>query len=654
VSAIIGIVGREGGLPASAAVRRMLSRMHARGGDATQYWRDDHALLAVARHQWELGAGFSGDVLVLDDGELRVAADASLYYRGDLARRLAAAGSAARGETPSHFIAAAYRAWGERCVEHLEGDYAFVLWDAGRHTLFCARDFTGSRPLYYAEVGTDLVVASAIDGILGHLECPRDLNLTAIAESAAGLVNSPSDETCYRAISSVPAGAALVRRQTSRVVVSRFWEAPEIGHGPATEFQPAADELRHLLMQSVLERVPESDARPSIWLSGGWDSTAVFGAGQRALEESGRAQSLHPVSISYPPGDSGREDEIIASTTEFWNAPVHWIDVRGIPMLDHPEDRAAARDEPFTHPFEMWNRALVAGSRAVGSHVALNGNGGDQLFQVTPVYLADVFRTGRWLGLIRQWRASPLRGSGAVGFFRQIVQPVLPRFVRRAAVAVTGRPVWRHYLERLIPPWMEPGFVRRHGLIERTRVYPPRRRGESLAAYESRWYLANPVLPRMSALVATYGVQDGVEVRQPLLDRRIIELAAPRPRWERAHDGQTKSLLRRSVNGLLPDDVLRARAHREGSIADAFIAGGWTHLPQLRPEITRAMALADLGIVNPARLRAAWDELRRGGSPELCFQLIVTLHTELWLRTRLGPRHDTASISANHPALLRL
>jgi asparagine synthase (glutamine-hydrolysing) len=652
VSAIIGIVGRDGGLPAGAAVRRMLARMHGRGSDAIKQWRGEHALLAVARHQWEVAPGFSGDVLVLDDGNLHVAADAALYYREDLARRLAAAGSALTGGTPSHFIAAAYRAWGERCVEHLEGDYAFVLWDAGRQTLFCARDFTGSRPLYYAEVGAGLVVASAIDGILGHLECPRDLNLTSIAESAAGLVNSPSDETCYSAISSVPAGATLVRRQIGRVVVSRFWEAPEVGRGATKQFQPAADELRHLLMQSVLERVPESDPMPSIWLNGGWDSTAIFGVGQRALEESRQGQSLHPVSISHPPGDTGREDEVIASVAEFWNAPVHWIDIRGIPMLDHPEDRAAARDEPFTHPFEMWNRALVAGSRAVGSHVALNGNGGDQLFQVTPVYLADLFRTGRWLGLVSQWRASPLRGSGVSAFFRQVVQPVLPGFARRAAATLTGRPVWRHYLERLIPPWMEPGFVRRHRLVERTRAYPPRRRGEGLAAYESRWCLANPILGRMGALVGTYGVQGGVEVRQPLLDRRIIELAAPRPRWERAHDRQTKSLLRRSVQGLVPDHVLCARPHRTGTTGDAFIASGLTRFPKLRPEITRAMALADLGIVNPRRLQAAWDEYLRGGSPELCFQLIVTLHAELWLRTRTGPPQDPASTQTNRPAQL--
>jgi asparagine synthase (glutamine-hydrolysing) len=652
VSAIIGIVGRDGGLPANAAVRRMLARMRGRGSDATKLWRGEHALLAVARHQWELAPGFSGAVLVLDDGNVHVAADAALYYREDLARRLAAAGSALTGNTPSHFIAAAYRAWGERCVEHLEGDYAFVLWDAGRQTLFCARDFAGSRPLYYAEVGASLVVASAIDGILGHLECPRDLNLTAIAASAAGLVNSPSDETCYQAISSVAAGATLVRRQTSRAAVSRFWEAPAIGQGAATEFQAAADELRHLLMESVLVRVPESDPRPSIWLSDGCDSTAIFGAGQRALEESGREQSLHPVSIGYPPGDTGREDEIIASVAEFWNTPVHWIDIRGIPMLDHPEDRAAARDEPFTHPFEMWNRALVAGSRAVGSHVALNGNGGDQLFQTTPVYLADLFRTGRWLGLTSQWRASPLRGSGASGFVRHVVQPLLPGFVRRAAAMVTGRQVWRHYLERIIPPWMEPGFVRRHGLIERARAYPARRRGESLAAYEVRWYLANPMLSRMGALVSSYGVQGGVEVRQPLLDRRIIELAASRPRWERAHDQQRRSLLRRSVQGLLPDHILCPRQYRTGTTGDAFIAGGRTHFPQLRPEITRAMALADLGIVNPGRLRAAWDEFLRDGSPELGFQLIVTLHAELWLRTRTGPPHDTASTLPNRPALL--
>src|SRR5690606_40022606 len=105
----------------------------------------------------------------------------SLYYRRDLVRALEAAGVHPRSDTPSHLILAAYRAWGEECVDRLEGDYAFVIWDRARRRAFAARDFGAKRPLHYAELGTELVIASSIGGVVAHPRCPATLNLPLLA-----------------------------------------------------------------------------------------------------------------------------------------------------------------------------------------------------------------------------------------------------------------------------------------------------------------------------------------------------------------------------------------------------------------------------------------------------------------------------------------
>ena len=134
-----------------------------------------------------------------------------------------------------------------------------------------------------------------------------------------------------------------------------------------------------------------------------------------------------PVSISYPEGDPGREDELIREIAARWNADVHWLDIQNIPFFDHPAERAAVRDEPFAHPFEMWHRSLARGTRATNSRVALEGVGGDQLFQVSEVYLADLLRTGRLTELAREWKTKGMTGSGFRNFFRWAIQPNLPR-----------------------------------------------------------------------------------------------------------------------------------------------------------------------------------------------------------------------------------
>src|SRR5439155_3180180 len=164
------------------------------------------------------------------------------------------------------------------------------------------------------------------------------------------------------------------------------------------------------------------------------------------------AQALRPVSISYPPGDPGREDALISAIAQQWNTPVHWLDIRDIPLVDHPAERAAARDEPFAQAYEIWNRALARGGRAIGARVAFDGNGGDHLFQTSPVFLADLLWRGRWFALTREWRASSLHGVRE--FLQWAVKPALgSRLLDIATILRGGKRLHGSY-ERWMPVWI--------------------------------------------------------------------------------------------------------------------------------------------------------------------------------------------------------
>jgi len=628
MSALLGIFGDPGS--GSSLIEPMLAAMARRGDDRKGRRRDGPAVLAVSRNAWEMQQGFSGDALVVTEDPLTVAADASLYYLDDLRRALTARGVSVRGPTASHHILAAYRAWGEKCVDHLEGDFSFVLWDGEGKIAFCARDFAGKRPLFYAELGSALVVSSTIEGVLAHPDCSAELDLSAIAGSAAGLF-AASRETPYRDIRRVRAGHSL-RWESGRIHETRHWEPPPVNESSSElSFHEAAARLRQLLADAVAERIDPAGPT-SIWLSGGWDSPAVFAAGQAALRERGSSAFLRPVSISYPPGDPGREDELIDRIAGFWKCPVHWIDINDIPFLDRPEERAGARAEPFAHAFEMWNRALVRGSRATGARVALDGMGGDQLFQVSPAYLADLFRAGRWLALAHEWRAKGLRGSGRRNFFRWAVEPALPSGVKRLLVRARGGRPLRGYLDRSIPAWIEPDFVETHGLLERERLGIPERGAESCAAYETRFYLTHPFFPLISAQLTEFGIEEGVELRSPLYDRRVVEFALSRPRDERSSGSETKRLLRASVAGLLPAEVLAPRSTRTGTTSDYFDRSmRRTHSAFVIRTMERPL-LAEFGIVDALSLREWCAAYIRRGGDELGIRLYFTLQAELWLR----------------------
>lgn len=630
MSAILALFSTDGRAADETSVTRMLGHMGARAGARAGVWREGGVVLAVSRHEWEFGPGFSGPVLVVQEGGCVVVADASLYYRDDLRRKLAAKGVRPRGQTPSHLILAAYQAFGERCPEILEGDFSFILWDRKATKVVAARDFMGRRPLFFAELGSTLVIASAIGAILEHPHCPRELNLASIAESMAGYVSS-SEATCYRAVSRLHAAHTLVREGRRPLRRTLHWEAPTFHSGSAASFTDAADQLRELLCDAVAERLANTE-RSAVWMSGGRDSTAVFAAGMEVIRSARLAAELRPVSVSYPAGDSGREDETIEAVAAHWGVPVRWLDIRDVPLLDMSAERAARRGEPLAHVFESAYRGLAAATESIGTHVALDGVGGDQLFLRSSVQLADRFRSGRWFALAHEWRAAGFANQGLSTFFRWAVQPALPMSVLLGSRHLrNGRPL-QAWLRRRIPEWVDADFSRDHRLPEFDRVLASRRHGETIGSTESRWYFSDPFFPTMYSLGGECALEHGVELRSPLYDRRIVELAATRPMSDHVAGEEGKRLLRHALRDLLPSEVLAPRTRRTGLPHDYARTSLREALNSPFAQQFSGSPLENLGVIDVAALERARMKFLRHGSRRLTLPLLLTLHTELWLR----------------------
>ena len=153
MSAIAAVFGVASVAPSPALARRMLDAMRNRGSDLTEVWVEDGALIAVARHRWEAADPHAGPSLIARAGDLLVAADATLYYRAELLEKLDRAGVRTADRSSSALILASYQAWGDDCASHLDGDFAFIIWNNRRGRLVMARDFVGRRTLHFAEAG---------------------------------------------------------------------------------------------------------------------------------------------------------------------------------------------------------------------------------------------------------------------------------------------------------------------------------------------------------------------------------------------------------------------------------------------------------------------------------------------------------------------
>lgn len=557
-------------------------------------------------------------------GSLLVVVQGCLDYRHDLGFSHRAQASSAE------IVAEAFSRWGLEIVDRLEGDFACVVWDEAVGVLLAHRTFPGPYPLFYSESTksrTPLVLSSSISGVLAHPDVDSRLNVAAVAEAASGLLFGEHGETCRSSVRVLDPGWALVQRNDADPQRIRTWKpVVDLSARPRSE---GAEELMELIRGAVGERASE-EGSTAIWLSGGFDSSAVFAAAMSATQDGAPAvERFTPVSISYPEGDVAREDDWIQASVRRWSSASIWLDSEDIPVRLNFEESATQRDEPFVHLFDTWNAALATASHASGARVALGGDGGDQLFQAPPIHLADLARTGHPIQLLREFRA--MGGRRARTFAKVVLAPLLPRPIARIYEGFSGVPF--QDTQRIgPPPWLRKGFVKRHALLDRNRELRADHLGSSRAAREVFRMASSPFYGRVVTEVRRVARTQNVLHRSPLWDRRIAEFALRRPFAERLSPGESKTLLRESMQGLIPDEVLAPRPQRTGapdSVYHRFIREGVLPTVERLGEFER---LADLGILEPRAYQEAVLQYKESPQFFLGVQIALSVDTECWLR----------------------
>ncbi len=617
-----------------AAVPAILATMPTRGDGPLTSCAVDAFRVSLRAFDWERTVGGWHGPQLLETTDLVVAADASLYYMHELRARLRRFADVPDDLPSVQLVALAARTWGMRFARQLEGDYALVVYDKRRRAVMLARDFAGKRTLAWARTSDGgFVFASSPRAVWRHPGVASDLDLDVLAAAASGLM-AHGERTAFAGVRMVPAGATVFLDEAGRTSVVDQWEPPPFSDGgDGTTEEKAAATLRDLLERATAERLPQHGVAVT-WMSGGMDSTSVFAAGHAALEGARRDEPrLLPVSLSYPQGDRGRENELIEAIGERWRTPVSWVDVDAVPLLGDLERRTVVRDDPMAHAFEAQQRALAVASRAVGARVVLEGYGGDQLFHSSSAILADLVLTGRWLRVADTWRRKADRSPRA--FARLCASALLTNSALDWLGSVRGHRV-RGFWDGYIAAWMLPRASLNRDARPQLERYP----AESVAAFEQRLLLTNPFMARVAGWNQAIGLDEGVQLRSPLYDTRVIEFAATRPLSDRNDRGVTKNLLRRSMRGLLPDSVLAPKARKMGVPADYFsrqfkaAVERWLR-PVLAPPSGR-LHLGDMGLVDTVQLAKMVDGYAETGNDVLGSQLMATFQVEYWLALSFG------------------
>jgi len=514
--------------------------------------------------------------------------------------------------TDLEIIAIGYERWGTDVFRELIGDWALSVWNPKDRSLVLAKDIVGTRHLYYSVNKDQVTWCTILDPLV--LFARHSFRLEE--EYIAGWLSFfPAPHlTPYVGIHAVPP-SSFVRLSRGNQRISKYWgfePAKKVHYRTDREYE---EHFRVVFSQSVRRRL-RSDLPVLAELSGGMDSSSIVCMADEVLRRK-EAETPHLDTVSYyndsePNWNERPYFEVIEKKRG--RVGLH-VDVG----LEQAVD-AHGQNCPFAVTPASGEEAASDFIRYLTSsacRVLVSGVGGDEVTGGVPTplpELADLLATARLRRLAHQLKAWAL--DKRVPWFH-LFFGAARRFLPAGLVGIPNH--------KLPVPWLDSGFVKRNwkalqGYETRLSFFGPTPSfQENISTFDGlRRQLACDPLPPAPRVQKTY----------PYLDRDLLEFLYAVPREQLVRPGQRRSLMRRALVGIVPDEILNRRrkayVSREPLTA---ISNDWAHLE----EMSRVLVSSKLGMVDQQRFEETVHKARQG-QEVLVVSLMRTITIETWLR----------------------
>ena len=612
---IAGILSLGGGPPpAIDELSRMIGAIRHRGPDDLGIYRDAHVGLAHARLSI---LDREGGKQPLSDasGEIWVSYNGEIYNHVELRAELEAKGYAFRTRSDTEVLVAAYRAFGDACVERFEGQFAFALWDAPKKRLLLARDRFGVRPLHVAQLGGRVAFASEAKALFQLDDVPRAIDPEGLAQVFT-FWTPLAPRTAFQGISEIRPGHLAVLTPDGGLI-ERAWYDPSF---PArhregarrVRIEDSEAALSEALLRSVERRWKSADVPVGCYLSGGLDSSIVAAITRRV-----HTGTLRTFSIRFedPALDEGPFQRTMVERlgTQHDEVFVARGDVaRAFPEVIQHVERPILRAGPA--PLFLLSRAV----RDAGIKVVLTGEGADE---VLAGY--DIFREAKVRAFVARQPASTQRPmlfdrlypwlSRGPREAREMARRFFTRDTDLTAPLFSHMPRFRAVsaLMRLFAPAVRARIYGFDPLAELTASLPP--------AFASFGPLARAQYLEMRTLLSGYllsaqgdrvSLAHAVEGRFPFLDSGVVAAAARMPESHKLRVLDEKHVLKRIAKGLVPREIL-ARPKQPYRAPDAASFFG-PDAPDYVGDLLCEAALRESGLFDPGGVARLVTKCREG------------------------------------------
>jgi asparagine synthase (glutamine-hydrolysing) len=527
----------------------MRDTMIVRGPDAGEIRLDRHAGLGHRRLSIIDLAG-SRQPMPNENGSIWITYNGEVYNFAELRRELLGRGYRFKTAGDTEVIVHLYEAYGEDCVRHLRGMFAFAVWDARTDTLFLARDRLGVKPLYYAFTDEAFLFGSELKALVSDacFNATKQIDLEAV-HGYLSFLSVPDPVCIYRGVRKLPAGHTLTLRN-GRAKLRRYWDVGfEAQHAVS---EPAWHE-------QVLEKIREavrirlvSDVPLGAFLSGGVDSSTVVALMASLMNRPVKTFSIGFTERAYNEASDAKlvAQHLGTDHTELILTPsaARAVIPRLLEYFDEPYADASC--------IPMYYVSKLAREQVT---VALSGDGGDELFggypwrQARPAYQELLSRLPHPVrNAIRQCARLIPAGLPGANYLKHIHLPY-GRYILDAIAVFDERDRDGLYSAAALTELSEADPYLHH--LPNLRERPQQPWTARMMEYDLKTYLPNDVLTKVDRM----SMLNSLEAREPLLDHELVELAARIPSELKIRRGVSKYIMKKAIAPYLPEELLAKR-----------------------------------------------------------------------------------------------
>ncbi len=433
-----------------------------------------------------------------------------------------------RSDSDTEVILAAYQEWGGRCVEYFEGIFAFAIWDERNKELFLARDHMGVKPLYYFWDGNKFIFSSEIKAILEH-DVPRILDKDAF-NLYLRVLYVPGPKTMFKDIFKLmPAHRATLKN--NQFDVERYWEESNEKLVEKSK-KELARELKNEICQATKKQLI-SDRPLGIYLSGGFDSTSILNCVTKIRDKVNTFSAGYELNEEEESKKFNDDAELAKKTADYYKADHNNLYISENNLLEDLEKIVWHLDEPIANPTTVAMFSLAKFTKQKVS-VVLAGDGGDELLGGYKRYryskIVETYnKLPQWLRKLFNFNKKLKRIDNLLGF------AMFQRFMFQKK-SLLDQIVKRDYINDYPKEFFNYNWKKGESFVD------------SFMRTDRSTWLVDECLMRTDKM----GMAHGLEIRVPLLDKRVVEMANRIPVSNKVNVFNTKIILKEAFKRELP------------------------------------------------------------------------------------------------------